>query len=174
MRRSPGEGLATHSSVLAWRMNSPFSSHTGLLPALARIPPYWSLLVSCPVFQVTHFLLNQVCSSEIFPDHNISKISTLIFHLLTLLSFWFIAFHNLIDYIYSFIVYFRLPWWLSGKESTWNAGDVGLIPGSERSSGEGNGNPSQYSRLENSMDRGAWQVTTHGVAKSQTRLSMHA
>ena len=110
-------------------------------------------------------LLSQVCSSEIFPDHTIFKISTLIFQLLTLLSFWFIAFHNLIDYIYSFIVYFRLPWWLSGKESTWNAGDVGLIPGSKRSSGEGNGNPSQYSRLENPMNRGAWQVTIHGVGK---------
>jgi len=80
----------------------------------------------------------------------------------------------LTDYIYSFIVYFRLPWWLSGKESTWNARDVGLNPGSERSSGEGNGNPSQYSRLENPMDRGAWKVTIHGVPKSQTRLSMHA
>ena len=49
--------------------------------------------------------------------------------------------------------------------------DPGLIPGSERSSGEGNGNPLQYSCLENRMDRGAWYATVHGVAKSQTRLS---
>ena len=46
-----------------------------------------------------------------------------------------------------------------------NAGDVGSIPGSGRSPGEGNGNPLQYSCLENPMDRGAWQATVHGVAK---------
>ena len=52
-----------------------------------------------------------------------------------------------------------------------NAGDIrdaSLIPGLGRSPGEGNGNPLQYSCLENSMDRGAWQTTVHGVAKSQT------
>ena len=53
-------------------------------------------------------------------------------------------------------------------------GDVGLIPGSGRSLGVGNGNPLQYSCLENSMDRGAWQATVHGVTKSQTQLSIHA
>ena len=46
-----------------------------------------------------------------------------------------------------------------------NAGDVGLIPGLGRSPGEGNGNPLQYSCLENRMDRGAWQATVHGIAK---------
>ena len=46
-----------------------------------------------------------------------------------------------------------------------NAGDAGLIPGSGRSPGEGNGNPLQYSCLDNSMDRGAWQATVHGVAR---------
>ena len=49
-----------------------------------------------------------------------------------------------------------------------NAGDAGLIPGSGRSPGGGNGNPLQYSCLENPMDRGAWGATVHGVAKSQT------
>ena len=46
--------------------------------------------------------------------------------------------------------------------------DVGLIPGLERSSGGGNGNPLQYSCLENPMDGGAWRTTVHGVAKNQT------
>ena len=46
-----------------------------------------------------------------------------------------------------------------------NAGDLGLIPGSRRSPGEGNGNPLQYSCLGNPMDRGTWQATVHGVAK---------
>ena len=50
-----------------------------------------------------------------------------------------------------------------------DAGDTGLIPGSGKSP-EGNGNPLQYSCLENPMDRGAWWATVHGVAKSQTRL----
>ena len=55
-----------------------------------------------------------------------------------------------------------------GKASAYNAGDPGSIPGSERSSEEGNGNQLQYSFLENSMDRGAWQAIVHGVAKSWT------
>ena len=54
------------------------------------------------------------------------------------------------------------------KESTCNAGDPGLIPGSGRSSGEGQGNPLQSSCLENPMDRGAWQVTVCGVTESDT------
>ena len=58
-----------------------------------------------------------------------------------------------------------------GRESACNAEDPGLIPGSESSPRGGNGNPLQYSCLENSMDRGAWWVTVHGVAKSWTRLS---
>ena len=57
------------------------------------------------------------------------------------------------------------------KASACNAGDLGLIPGSGRSPGEGNGNPLQYSCLENPMDGGAWWATVHRVAKSQTRLS---
>ena len=56
-----------------------------------------------------------------------------------------------------------------GKASDRIAGDQGLIPGSGRSPGEGNGNPLQHSCLENPMDRGAWWATVHGVAKSQTR-----
>ena len=52
-----------------------------------------------------------------------------------------------------------------GKESACNAGAPGSIPGLGRSSGEGNGNPLQYSHLENPMDRGTWQATVHGVAK---------
>ena len=63
------------------------------------------------------------------------------------------------------------PWRLRWKESSFNAGDLGLIPGTARSPREGNGDPLQYSGLKNAIDRGAWQVTVHGVAKSQTRLS---
>ena len=58
-----------------------------------------------------------------------------------------------------------------GSEGKGNVGDLDSIPGSRRSPGEGNGNPLQYSCLENPMDRGAWQATVHGVAKSLTQLS---
>ena len=66
-----------------------------------------------------------------------------------------------------------LPWWFSGKESACSAGDMDSIPGSERAPGEDNGNPLQYSCLGNPVDRGAWQATFHGVAKSQKQLSNH-
>ena len=59
-----------------------------------------------------------------------------------------------------------------GKESAFNVGDPGLIPGSGRSLIEGNSYPLQYSCLENSMDREAWWATVHEVAKSQTQLSV--
>ena len=57
------------------------------------------------------------------------------------------------------------------KASGYNAGDLGSIPGSGRSLGEGNGNPLQYSCLEDPMDGGAWWAAVHGVAMSWTRLS---
>ena len=55
-----------------------------------------------------------------------------------------------------------------GKESACNEGDTGSIPRLKRSSGGRNGNPLQYSCLENPMDRAAWWATVHGVTKSQT------
>ena len=58
-----------------------------------------------------------------------------------------------------------------GEESACSVGDLGLIPGSGISPGEGNGNQLQCSCLENPMDRGALQATVHGIIKSQTRLS---
>ena len=70
-----------------------------------------------------------------------------------------------------YVLYFpriRFPGGSDRKESACNAGDPDSIPGSKKFPGEGNGNPLQYSCLENSMDRRAWRATAHGVAKSQT------
>ena len=64
-----------------------------------------------------------------------------------------------------------VPGGSDGKESACNVGDPGSIPRLGSSPGEGNGYPLQYSCLENSMNRGAWWATVHGIAKSWTRLS---
>ena len=77
-------------------------------------------------------------------------------HTNTLISIYLLSFKN--DALF--------PCGSAGKESTCNAGDLGLIPGMGRSPGEGNGYPLQYSGLENSMD-----CIVHRVAKSRTRLS---
>jgi len=64
-----------------------------------------------------------------------------------------------------------LLWWLSGEEATYQAGDTGLILGSERSPGEGNGNPLQYSCLGNPMDSRAYWATVHRVARVRHDLA---
>ena len=66
---------------------------------------------------------------------------------------------------YNYFSFWGFPGGSDGKQSACNAGDLGLIPGSGRSPGEGNGNPLQYSCLENAMDIGAWQATVHRVAE---------
>ena len=73
-------------------------------------------------------------------------------------------------YLHLFLLW-GFPGGLDRKESACNAGDLGFIPGLGRSPGGRNSNQLQYLCLENSMDRGAWWVTVHGIAKSQTRLS---
>ena len=70
--------------------------------------------------------------------------------------------HIIIAFLWGF------PGGSDGKESACNAGDQDSIPGWGRSPGGGNGNPLQYSCLENPMDRGVWWATVHGVAKSRT------
>ena len=90
----------------------------------------------------------------------------------------YLPFQQLQNNYRSFLsIYYRFRWRKSfpcnsvSKESACSAGDPGSIPGLGRSPGEGNGDPLQYSCLENLKDRGAWWATVHGVVKSQTRLS---
>ena len=93
---------------------------------------------------------------------------------------WFLGFFSrftllCLAFPHSFLWLSNIPYGLPGgsdsKESVCNAGDLGSIPGLGRYPREGNNYPLQYSGLENSMDRGVWQATVHGVAKSQTWLS---
>ena len=89
-------------------------------------------------------------------------------------KYWSFSFSISPSNEYLGLIYFRIDWLDGGsgvKVSACNAGDLGSIPGSGRSPGEGNGNPLQYSCLENPMDGGAWSASVHGVTKSQTRLS---
>ena len=62
----------------------------------------------------------------------------------------------------------------AGEESACSEGDLGSIPGLGRFPGEGNSYPLQYSCLENSMDRGAWQATVHAAAKSLNMIEQHS
>ena len=92
------------------------------------------------------------------------------------LSFLIYAGLNVVreKFIYFSWTYFRLglyfPCSSVFKESAYNVGDLGSIPGSGRSPGEGNGNSVQYCCLESPMDRGAWWAAVYGVAQSRTRL----
>ena len=84
------------------------------------------------------------------------------------LSLWSVflhstSFHN--GFLKIVMMKLGFPGAVDGKESTCNAGDLGVIPVSGRSPGEGNGYPLQYSCLENSMDRWAWEATVHGVTE---------
>ena len=78
--------------------------------------------------------------------------------------YWF----KIINISYYLFCFVSLPWSSAGEEFACNAGDPSLIPGSGRSPGEGNGNPFQYSCLENPIDRGAGQTTVHEAARVTT------
>ena len=78
-----------------------------------------------------------------------------------------------LEYISAQYKRWGFPGGSDSKESACNVGDLGSTPESGRSPGEGNGYPLQYPGLENSMDRGTWWATVHGVAKTWTQLSAH-
>ena len=172
--------MATHSSVLAWRI--PGMGEPGGLPSMGsyRVRHDWSDLAAAEAVSMegegssSHYLCDflQVLS---FPFHEINKyLSNSILRAGT----WDLF--NVVVYSYKFpskhclsaspkfwyIIVWGFPDSSAGKESSCNAGDLGLIPGLGRSPGEGNGYPLQYPGLENSMD-----YLVHGVAKSWTWLS---
>ena len=127
--------MLTHSSILAWRI--PWTEEPGRLQSmgLLRVGHDWATSLSLSA------VLAGGCFTIEAPGKPI--------------------------YLYTHIhIHIRgFPCSSVSKESACNAGDLCLIPGLGRSPGEGNGNPLQYSWLENPMDRGAWQVTVHGVTR---------
>ena len=100
-------------------------------------------------------------SLEVFPNVSIFEWHIFVFHLH---SYLLVTFLDAFNYRNSSPSQ-RASHWLSGKESACSAGDVGSNPGLGRSPGKGNGNLLQHSCLEIAMDRGAWQVTVHRVAR---------
>ena len=115
---------------------------------------FWSLLKLTPILPLCFFLLKQATS----------------FYCILFLPIDYFKLPSQLSYEWHYFP-FPSPGGSDGKASACNAGDLGLIPGSGRSPGEGNGNPLQDSCLEKSMDGGAWWATVHGVAKSWTWLS---
>ena len=101
-------------------------------------------------------------------DYTAGEVTSLLFKMLSRLL---IAFLPSSKHILISVYLMDFPDGSDGKASAYLAEDPGLIPGLGRSSGEGNGNPLQYSCLENPMNRGAWRATVHGITKSQTPLS---
>ena len=169
--------MATHSSVLAWRI--PETGEPGGLLSLGshRVGHDWSDLAaaaaasSSPCEQVAYEFIS---SSSNYSSSRLNHSSCFPFPQ-PICSFLGKLVH------YSSCKLNCIYWVLTGcwsfpsgsevKASACNAGDLGSIPGSGRSSGEGNGDPFQYSCLENLVDGGAWLATVQGVEKSQTGLS---
>ena len=144
-----GEGKATHSSVLAWRI--PGKAEPGGLPSMGshRVGHDWSNLAAAAAV---------LKGEALRPTGHFGNFQS------------FSCSQRWEKQILPHFEAIGFPGGLDSKESACNAGDLGLIPGLG-SPGEGKGYPLQNSGLENSMDRGAWRATVHGVAKSQAQLN---
>ena len=124
---------------------SPWSPHPPLPPVV-----WWN-----PVFAILALFFLFACYFLEHPDSIVIR------------RYLFFGFHS-----FPFPMCFMgFPGGSDGKESACNVGDLALIPGSGRSPGEGTGDPLQYSSLENSIDKGAWWATVHGVTKKWTQMS---
>ena len=124
--------------------------------------------------------LAQLKTQEQFVRHTPEELETALFQLKAFpftLCLTFVQFsehlprHRATGIWWGHLITIGFPRCSGSKAPAYNAGDLGSIPGSRRSPGEGNGNPLQYSCLENPMDGGAWWATAHGVTKSRTQLS---
>ena len=133
----------------------------------------WRFIHSNPFWNFYHLSINYP-DTNFFPARNVLSITlcetfTATFPREALLLGWLMCFQLCPEFSQHY--HWGFPGSSDSKVSAYNAGNLGPIPGSGRSPGEGNGNPFQYSCLENPKDQGAWWATVHGVTKSQTRLS---
>ena len=139
------EEIATYSNILVYRI--PWTEEPDGLQSTGsqRVGHHWATSHTH-----THSKADLILNSKLFTFFVLAKK------------------YRSIDFLFA---YMHLPCSSDSKESACNAGDLGSISGSGRSSGEGNGNTLQYSCLKNPMDRGAWWATVHGVTKTGPRLS---
>ena len=129
----------------------------------------WACLLMCVRVYVCLSVYKINCLPYLSIHHLSMYLSTSIYLIIYLLPMYYLY----IIYLHLSIVYLGFPGGSVIKNLPVNAedaGDTGSIPGSGRSPGGGSGNPLQCSCLANSMDRGAWRATIHGVSKSQTWL----
>ena len=155
------KAMAPHSSTLAWKI--PWMEEPGRLQSTGswRVGHDWATSLS--LFTFMHWRRKWQPTPVFLPGESQGRGSLVGCHL------WGRTESDTTERLSSS----NSSWCLSSKESACNAGDtedVGLTPGSGRSSGGGHGNPLQYSCLENPVDRGTWQATVHRVTKSWTGL----
>ena len=148
------KGMTTHSSILAWRI--PWMEELLGLQSMGsqRVGQDWVTFISL------HFFISHASQFYLWNILNVIKV------------FWK-RYKPTPNYFLMFLTLnsgLGFPGGPESQESVCNAGDLGLISGLGRSPGKGNGNPLQYSCLENPMDRGAWRAIVHGFAKSLTPL----
>ena len=146
---SEEKAMAPHSSTLAWKI--PWMEEPGRLQSMGSLRVRHDWATSLSLFT---FLLPGIFPIQRSNPGSIPRLGRFPWRRNRLPTLAFLGFSGSSDC----------------KESTCNAGDLGLISGLERSLEEGNGNPLQYSCLKNPMDR-AWWATAHGFARSQTRLN---
>ena len=151
-------------------------SHVCTILCIALLPNWLNLLLFTPLLSVFfHCNVNASTGQALFCSLYSQGLKQCLIYsrcsIVSLNKWWmYDSCKKNSDFTYIILFLKGLPRWLSEKNPPANAGDMGSIPGSGRSPGEGNGNPLQYSCLESSMERGAWRATVHRVAKGRTWL----
>ena len=171
--------MAPNSSTLAWKI--PWTEEPGRLQSMGSLRVRHNWVTSLWLFTFMHWRRKWQPTPVFLPGEShgerslvgciyvVAQSWTRLKRLSSSSSSMCVYIHHIYCRKLSFSVGF--PGGLHSKESACNAGDLGLVPGSRRSSGEGNGNPLQYSCLENPLKWGTWQVTVRGVEKSWTQLN---
>ena len=159
--------MAPHSSTLAWKI--PWAEEPGRLQSMGSRRVRHDPATSLSLFTFVHWRRKWQPTPVFLPRESQGRGSLAGFHL------WGRTKSDTTEATQQQqqqqCVYWSFPGGSEVKTSAWNVGDLGSIPRSGRSPGEGDSNPLQYSCLENPMEGGAWQATVHGVTKSRTRLS---